>query len=80
VNGREQAVYLTDVIHVPEFNLLSLRKAVRKDNMKIEFDEDDCLITHKEKGYSVFAPVSDQMGLYVLPVLGKKRALVVAQT
>lgn len=48
--------------------------------MKIEFDEDDCLITHKKLGYSAFAPVSDQMGLYVLTAMGKEKALVATQS
>jgi hypothetical protein len=81
-DGRDRVIYLKDVIYVPDFkfNLLSLRKAVQRDNLRIEFDEDDCLVTHKEHGYSAFAPVSDQMGLYVLPTRGKERAYVATQT
>jgi hypothetical protein len=81
-DGRGRAIYLEDVIYVPDFkfNVLALRKAAHGDNLHIEFDEDDCLITHKEHGYSACAPVSDRMGLYVLHMLCKERVYVATQT
>ena len=81
-SGREQLLYLRGTYYVPEFNynLLSLRKGAKYDDMRLEFDEDVCLLTHKEQGYTVEAPASDRLGLYMLPTLGKEVALVMTQT
>lgn len=67
-SGREQVLYINNVYYVPEFNynLLSLRKGSKLDDLRIEFDEDECQVSYKDQGYTVMAPVSYPLDLHVL--------------